>query len=60
MGYTQRKIASVLDMSVGGVRYYSAGVRRVKRGGAAQKVEVPVAVLLACAAIEAGLPPIKE
>lgn len=58
MGYTQKEVARSLDMSVSGVRYYCAGGRRDKKGDVSKKVEIPIAILLACAALEAKLSPI--
>ena len=58
MGYTQREVSVVLDLSVSGVRYYEAGDRRDRKGEESKNVEIPLVVLFACAAVEAGLKPV--
>lgn len=60
MGYTQRKAASLLGISISTFRYYHTGKRRDTKGSVAYKVKIPRSILLACAAIEAGLKFIGE
>lgn len=59
MGFTYRDAAKSLKLCMASVGYYSVGERRDAEDSEAKPVEVPHVVLLACAAIEGKLPPIK-
>jgi predicted transcriptional regulator len=54
MGFTRRHVSNALGIAINTVAGYRAGKRT------SGEVEVPKNILLACAAIEEGLPPIKE
>lgn len=57
LSYSQA--ADVLELCVSAVGFYSRGTRKNKKDDEETIVHVPKTVLLACRAIEAGLPPIK-
>lgn len=59
MGYTQGRSAEALGICKSAFKYYAAGKRREKKEDEFMKVEIPKTVLLACAAVEAGLSPIR-
>lgn len=59
MGFTYRQAASSLGICISTAGFYKAGVRRENKNDDSKPVEVPKAILLACAAIENNLPPIQ-
>jgi hypothetical protein len=60
MGFTRRHVSNALGIAVATVAGYRAGKRTGISPGESIPVEVPKHILLACAAIEKRLPPIKE
>lgn len=55
MGFTLRGVAGALGISRGTAHNYCAG----KRCDIEEPVEIPKHILLACSAVEEGLPPIQ-
>lgn len=59
MGLTYEEAALRLDLCRAAISNYNSGMRRNKKEDELAPVEVPKHILLACAAIEAGLTPVE-
>ena len=58
MGYTLRNVTNALGIARNTAGNYCTG-RRLGKLGEEEMVEVPKVVLLACSAVEQGLPPVS-
>lgn len=57
LSYSQASKA--VGLSISSVGFYSRGTRKNQKEGDEKDVDVPMTVLLACAAVEKQIPPIK-
>lgn len=57
MGLSYSKAAKILDLSPASISYYCSGKRR--KNNEVRDFDIPLIVMLACAAVEAKLPPIN-
>jgi predicted transcriptional regulator len=59
MGLSYHQAAQALGLCTSAVGFYSRGTRKNQKESEEKIVDVPKTVLLACKALEHGLPPIK-